>query len=261
MPKAPPKVDPAKEAAKAAAKVEKACNDLVKACKDDALPKAKKAVDSGAELDFDATGTGSTPMHVAAGFGSYEVVKYLFEVGGLPTIEKKNGKLKTPLDVATQVGEEKIVRLLKALLNGKPPPEEEDGEEEEDDDEAYPVNESGAKQEAAPAKAEEAGAAKAAPAAEAAQEAELTTKLQTLSFSTAGKLGISLEKNVVAKVGDPDTQAAAKGVQPGWVLVSIAGAQVEEDKAAVMKQAAAALKLAPSGVEFCFQVPFSVEID
>ena len=47
-----------------------------------------------------------------------------------------------------------------------------------------------------------------------------------------GKLGISLEKNVVAKVGDPDTQAAAKGVQPGWVLVSIAGAQVEEDKAA-----------------------------
>ena len=183
------------------------------------------------------------------------------------------------------------MRLLKALLNGKPPPEEEDGEEEEDDDEAYPVNESGAKQEAAPAKAEEAGAAKAAPAAEAAQEAELTTKLQTLSFSTAGelsiaspepeaepftlprpswaslplqptstpypypypypyphpyphpypyphphpspgKLGISLEKNVVAKVGDPDTQAAAKGVQPGWVLVSIAGAQVEEDKAA-----------------------------
>ena len=47
-----------------------------------------------------------------------------------------------------------------------------------------------------------------------------------------GKLGISLEKNVVAKVGDPGTQAAAKGVQAGWVLVSIAGAQVEEDKAA-----------------------------
>ena len=47
----------------------------------------RAAVESGAELDFDATGTGSTPMHVAAGFGSYEVVKYLFEVGGLPTIE------------------------------------------------------------------------------------------------------------------------------------------------------------------------------
>eukprot|EP00964_Phaeocystis_antarctica_P071064 scaffold43311_cov34-Phaeocystis_antarctica.AAC.3 len=42
MPKAVAKVDPAKEAAKAAAKVEKACNDLVKACKDDALSKAKK---------------------------------------------------------------------------------------------------------------------------------------------------------------------------------------------------------------------------
>ena len=93
--------------------------------------------------------------------------------------------------MATQVGEEKIVRLLKALLNGEPPPVEEDGDEEEDDDEAYPVNESGAKQEAAPAKAEEAGAAEAAPAAEAAQVAELTTKLQTLSFSTAGELPIS----------------------------------------------------------------------
>ena len=93
--------------------------------------------------------------------------------------------------MATQVGEEKIVRLLKALLNGEPPPVEEDGDEEEDDDEAYPVNESGAKQEAAPAKAEEAGAAEAAPAAEAAQVAELTTKLQTLSFSTAGELPFS----------------------------------------------------------------------
>ena len=110
MPKAPAKVDPAKEAAKAAAKVEKACNDLVKACKDDALSKAKKgaaaaaapalplcishhllpchaAVESGAEIDFDATGTGSTPMHIAAGFGSYDVVNYLFSVGGLPSIE------------------------------------------------------------------------------------------------------------------------------------------------------------------------------
>ena len=98
------KVDPAKEAAKAAAKQEKACNDLIKACKDDALSKAKKgvallphppplytltphllpcytAVESGAELDFDATGTGSTPMHIAAAFGSYEVVNFLFSVG------------------------------------------------------------------------------------------------------------------------------------------------------------------------------------
>ena len=48
MPKAPPKVDPAKEAAKAAAKVEKACNDLVKACKDDGLAKAKKGAAAAA---------------------------------------------------------------------------------------------------------------------------------------------------------------------------------------------------------------------
>ena len=109
MPKAPAKVDPAKEAAKAAAKVEKACNDLVKACKDDALSKAKKgaaaaaapalplcishhllpchaAVESGAEIDFDATGTGSTPMHIAAGFGSYDVVNYLFSVSRGPLV-------------------------------------------------------------------------------------------------------------------------------------------------------------------------------
>jgi len=264
MPKAPAKVDPAKEAAKAAAKVEKACNDLVKACKDDALSKAKKAVESGAEIDFDATGTGSTPMHIAAGFGSYDVVNYLFSVGGLPSIEKKNGKAKTPLDVAMQVGEDKIVRLLKALLKGEPPPQEaagDDEDEDEDEEEAYPVNETstGGKPAAPPLKAT------APEAAEVVQVAELTTKLQSLSFSTAGKLGISLEKNVVAKVGDAGTQAADKGVKPGWVLFSIGGTEVEEDKAAIMKQAAAALKLTPAGVEFCFQVPPAaappVEID
>ena len=38
------------------------------------------AVESGAEIDHDATGTGSTPMHIAAGFGSYDVVNYLYSV-------------------------------------------------------------------------------------------------------------------------------------------------------------------------------------
>jgi len=273
MPKAPAKVDPAKEAAKAAAKVEKACNDLGKACKDDALSKAKKSVEAGAELDFDVTGTGSTPMHVAAGFGSYEVVKYLFSVGGLPSLEKKNAKEKTPLDVAMQVGEDKIVRLLKALLRGEPPPQEAagDDDDDDDDDEAYPVNETstGAKatgQAAPPLKAVDPEAVEAK-AAEVVQVAELVTKLQSLSFSTAGKLGISLEKNVVAKVGEAGTQAADKGVKPGWVLFSIGGTEVEADKAAIMKQAAAALKLTPAGVDFCFQVPpaaapsAAVEID
>ena len=39
------------------------------------------AVDAGAELDFDVTGTGSTPMHIAAGYGSYEVCKLLHSAG------------------------------------------------------------------------------------------------------------------------------------------------------------------------------------
>ena len=66
------KDDPKAEAAKAAAKKEKAENDLIKACKNDELSKAKKCVEAGADLSIDATGTGSTPLHVAAGFGSPE---------------------------------------------------------------------------------------------------------------------------------------------------------------------------------------------
>jgi len=251
------KVDPAKEAAKAAAKQEKACNDLIKACKDDALSKAKKAVESGAELDFDATGTGSTPMHIAAAFGSYEVVNFLFSVGA--SIEKVNGKKMTPLDVAMQVGEDKIVRLLKALLSGEPPPQEapeaEDDDDADDADEAYPVTETstGAKQIVPSQKAELEAATPEA--AEVVHVAAALSKLCALSFSTTGKLGISLEKNVVAKVGEAGTQAADQGVKEGWVLYSIAGTEVEADKSSIMKQAAAALKQNPAGVEFCFAVP------
>ena len=168
--------------------------------------------------------------------------------------QKKNGKEKTPLDVAMQVGEDKIVRLLKALLRGEAPPQEAadaGDDDDDDDDEAYPVNETstGAKQAAPPQKAEA-----------VVQAAELASKLRSLSFSTAGmlgisnpipnpnptptpnptpnpypppgKLGISLEKNVVAKVGEAGTQAADQGVQAGWVLFSIAGTEVEADKAA-----------------------------
>ena len=58
----------------------------------DLLP-LRAAVESGAELDFDATGTGSTPMHVAAGFGSYEVVKYLSDMSAsvAPSETKEQG--------------------------------------------------------------------------------------------------------------------------------------------------------------------------
>jgi hypothetical protein len=111
--------------------------------------------------------------------------------------QKKNAKEKTPLDVAMQVGEDKIVRLLKALLRGEPPPQEAagDDDDDDDDDEAYPVNETstGAKatgQAAPPLKAVDPEAVEAK-TAEVVQVAELVTKLQSLSFSTAGELGIS----------------------------------------------------------------------
>ena len=90
-------------------------------------------MEAGATLDIDVSGAGTlaTPMHVAAAFGAYEVCKFLFEVGGREVLEAKNAKQKTPLDIAEEVGEEKVVRLLQALLKGEKPPEE-----APDDDEA-----------------------------------------------------------------------------------------------------------------------------
>ena len=140
----------------------------------------------------------------------------------------------TPLDVAMQVGEDKIVRLLKALLSGEPPPQEapeaEDDDDADDADEAYPVTETstGAKQIVPSQKAELEAATPEA--AEVVHVAAALSKLCALSFSTTGKLGISLEKNVVAKVGEAGTQAADQGVKEGWVLYSIAGTEVEADK-------------------------------
>jgi len=259
--------DPKKEAELAAKKIEKAEADLVKACKNDEEKKAKKAIEAGAKLDIDASGVGalSTPMHVAAGYGSYEVCKYLVEVGGMELLQSKNRKEKTPLDVAEQVGEDKIIRLLQALLKGEKPPEEKpDADDDDDDDlappegdapaaaagEAYPVD-APAKGEAAPAKADA-----AVPAAPEAELAGAMAKLRIAHFSmAAGKLGMSLEGNVVSKVGEASSQAGSQGVRAGWVLRYIGDAPATEETKAIMKQAAQALKAA--GAE---AVPFQFEV-
>ena len=266
------KDDPKAEAAKAAAKKEKAENDLIKACKNDELSKAKKCVEAGADLSIDATGTGSTPLHVAAGFGSYEVCKFLHSANA--NLDALNNKRMTPLDVATQVGEDKIVRLLQALMRGEAPPEEAPEVEDDEDDEvgegaagaegpagekpiAPPEKEAAPQEVADPYPVSESIAAEVVAKSAAAEVAEVAAALKTLSFKLQGKLGISLEKNVVAKVGDAGTQAAELGVQEGWVLKSVGGTDVPADKASIMKQAAAALKAAPEGVDFCFEVPGS----
>ena len=79
--------------------------------------------------------------------------------------------------------------------------------------------------------------------------------MMSLANFTLGKLGMDLEKSSVCKVGDASTQANEQGVKVGWVLRSIAGTPVASGgKAAILKQAAAALKAAPTGVRFEFQI-------
>ena len=275
MGKAVKREDPKADAAKAAAKKEKADADLIKACENDELGRARKgaacaatcpivlfphacdvlaAVDAGAELDFDVTGTGSTPMHIAAGYGSYEVCKLLHSVGaaldviclghfapawlvfplsipivalGLACepIQIVNDKKMTPLDVATQVGEDKIVRLLQALMRGEAPPVEvsDDDEEEDEAESAGAEDLAGEKPIAPPQEAVPAPQEVAIPypvsesvgsAADVTEAAAAMSKLCVLSFNMEGRMGISMDKNVVAKVGEPGTQGFDHG-RPG----------------------------------------------
>lgn len=79
--------------------------------------------------------------------------------------------------------------------------------------------------------------------------------MMSLATFTLGKLGMDLEKSSVCKVGDASTQANEQGVKVGWVLRSIAGTPVASGgKAAILKQAAVALKATPVGVRFEFQM-------
>ena len=192
-------------------------------------------------------------MHLAAGFGAYEVCKYLFEVGGKEVLEAKNRKGKTPLGVAEDVGEPKIIRLLEALIKGEPPPNE--APDEEDDEEVDDLL-----KEATAVGAGEAPPAEGAPQVSPTPQQEVAVAMSKMSIATfsigAGKLGMTLEKNCVAKVGEAGTQAVTHGVQPGWVLRKIGDDNLgATETKAIMKQAAVALKGSADGVTFVFEAP------
>ena len=192
-------------------------------------------------------------MHLAAGFGAYEVCKYLFEVGGKEVLEAKNRKGKTPLGVAEDVGEPKIIRLLEALIKGEPPPNEapDDVDDEDEVDDLL--------KEATAVGAGEAPPAEGAPQVSPTPQQEVAVAMSKMSIATfsigAGKLGMTLEKNCVAKVGEAGTQAVTHGVQPGWVLREIGGDHAAIETKAIMKQAAVALKGSADGVTFVFEAP------
>ena len=213
------------------------------------------AIEAGVQIDFDVSrvGSESTPMHLAAGFGAYEVCKYLFEVGGKDALEAKNKKGKTPLSIAQDVGEPKIIRLLEALIKGEPPPNEAP-DDEDDEDEVDEMLKEATAVGAAEGEALAAPSAEEAPAVPPTPQQDVAVAMSKMSIATfsisAGKLGMTLEKNCVAKVGEASTQAATHGVQPGWVLRKIGDADAATETKAIMKQAAVALKGSAEGVAF-----------
>lgn len=223
------------------------------------------AIEAGVQIDFDVSrvGSGSTPMHLAAGFGAYEVCKYLFELGGTDVLEAKNRKGKTPLGVAEDVGEPKVVRLLEALIKGEPPPNEVSDKSDDEDEVDELLKETtavGAVADEGPPVSEGAPQAQSeAPAVPPTPQQVVAVAMSKMSIATFsigdGKLGMTLEKNCVAKVGEAGTQAVTHGVQPGWVLRKIGDADAATETKAIMKQAAVALKGSADGVSFVFEAP------
>jgi len=67
-----------------------------------------------------------------------------------------------------------------------------------------------------------------------------------------GKLGFSIERNVVSAVAEGGP-AAEKKVAAGWVIRKVQGEEVPPDKAKLMKMAAVAMKKGPT--TFVFQMP------
>ena len=69
-------------------------------------------IEAGADLEAreDSLGTGQTPLHSAAGFGTAETVTALLEAGANPTARNDNGQ--TPLHVAAEFGTAETVTAL-----------------------------------------------------------------------------------------------------------------------------------------------------
>jgi len=103
------------EEEKAAAKMLKACESMLKAAKDDELKKVEDAVSKGANINFQ-NDMGHTAAHVAAAFGALSVLRYLHKQGA--DLEMINEKKMTPLMAARHIGEENAAKLIEALLAG-----------------------------------------------------------------------------------------------------------------------------------------------
>ena len=106
---------------KAAEAKEKANGALQKACKlgdtKMSLKSAESAVAKGAEVNLQFGEKDNTPMHLAALFGSLQIMVYLHGLGADLTI--KNKLKRTPLESAQHVGEEQAVTVLEMLAAGR----------------------------------------------------------------------------------------------------------------------------------------------
>lgn len=68
-------------------------------------------LDRGTSLDLPGE-AGNTPLHIAAGLGLFELCEYFLFLGARPSL--KNGEGRSALDMATEQGHERVVRLLEA---------------------------------------------------------------------------------------------------------------------------------------------------
>ena len=107
---------------KAAEAKEKADAALVKACKlgdtKASVKNAESAVAKGADVNLQSGSNENTPMHLAAMFGSLQVIVYLHSVGA--ALDVKNKFKRTALESAQTVGEEKAATVLESLAAGLP---------------------------------------------------------------------------------------------------------------------------------------------
>ena len=69
---------------------------------------------SGADLESPETDSGATPLHVAAGWGRVDVVRFLLAQGANPKSKNKQGL--TPEQVAAASQQQDVVKLLSTTV-------------------------------------------------------------------------------------------------------------------------------------------------
>lgn len=85
------------------------------------------------------------------------------------------------------------------------------------------------------------------------QEKETT---KTVEFS-AGKLGLSIEKNAVNKLPAADSQAGLLGIELGWVVAKVNGALVPCDKKEILARVGTESEKGAKPITFEFRVPMN----